>query len=442
MAVRFTKDADQRLMQYPAAGTEPTSAAGYSMACHVNLASISAGRVFGVGDFSNSIVLWCYLVDANTGGGTDLGGVTLPALTPGTWYFVGFTVSGTTLTIYLGESEGSTALATYTGTVDAAFTTVYELAFGGTPRFGADSFGGDTSGGRIFTSVLTASQMETERKRLAVTSGVWGSWPFVDAATALDDVSGNARNLTASSVAVASATDPVLSSTVTASIAATLGVPTSSIAGTVSPATVTAVIAATLDAPASAITATAAPATVTASISATLGAPASALSGTASPATVTAAIAATLAAPASAISAIVSPPTVTASIAGTLDVPVSAITGTVSAPGVSASIAATLEAPASAIAATASAGSVTAAISGTLDAPVSALTGYTTVAGSITATLEAPASSLTATAPLAAFTPIERAVVSSSGRSVAVVSGSGARASVIPHRTHAQVSNG
>jgi hypothetical protein len=125
----------------------------------------------------------------------------------GTWVYVAATLSGTAAQLLTGTVPGT--LSKVTGTVGSGTPTQFGV-FGRSAADGSEWLDGSIAYLRVWTSVLSDAQIAAESQSATpvVTAGLWGHWPF--AAAALTDTSGNSRNLTAGSTALASDTDPTL----------------------------------------------------------------------------------------------------------------------------------------------------------------------------------------------------------------------------------------
>ena len=122
----------------------------------------------------------------------------------GTWHYVAF-VSGADGTASANELwyslAGAGALTSAGQATSAAAWTPDRI------RFGMDWSTGDWLNGGLYNwkvwsggTPLTATQLLAERDSYLpiITSNLWAHYPFLDAGTAADDISGNARTLTVS----------------------------------------------------------------------------------------------------------------------------------------------------------------------------------------------------------------------------------------------------
>ena len=141
---------------------------------------------------------------------SNTGGINAAEQALNTYVFLAATLSGTSAALHYRNVGGS--MTKVTGTVAAAGTPDRITFFGRSAADGSEWLNGTESLVRLWTSVLTDSEILAEsNSATAVKAGAWGNWPF--AAASLADVSGNARDLTAGSTALASAADPTFGNT-------------------------------------------------------------------------------------------------------------------------------------------------------------------------------------------------------------------------------------
>ncbi|MFI6302188.1 hypothetical protein ACIBCH_09975 [Amycolatopsis thailandensis] len=135
-------------------------------------------------------------------------GISAAEQTLSTYVYVAATLSGTSAQLLYGNTPGS--LTKVTGTVAASGTPDRITFFGRSAADGSEWLNGTLAYWRIWTAVLSDSEIAAESQSAdpVRTSGLWADWDF--AAAALTDSSGNGRNLTAGSTALASATDPTV----------------------------------------------------------------------------------------------------------------------------------------------------------------------------------------------------------------------------------------
>lgn len=287
---------------------------------------------------------------------------TIANLTVGVWYFVVVRkTAGGTIKTYLGD-EAFGALANASGTVT-------NITYAGDGYVGGSAYGdhldGRMWGTRVWDIDLTDAEVDAEfasATGAAVrTANRRAEWLLDDDITPGTDSSGNARHLTNTGGAwslEAGPTFPSGGSTVTATLAGTIGL-TSSVGASHG---VGAALAGTLAAPTSAVGAN----------------------------QVVAGLAGTIAGPTSAVGAVQG---VGATLAGTVPTPVSAVAA---AHGVAVTLAGTLAGPTSAVDVTVNSSVVTATLAGTIPGPTSAVGAAHGVAGSVAGTLTGPTSSIAA----------------------------------------------
>lgn len=199
MTARFS-EANDRLSLAAA----PTPSAGFTFACWARLGVDANQRgtllrlydavttlAFGVG--ADGVTLGCVSV-GNTGG------VNVGAMTPGTWYRVALTVSGTAGTVYLAQDQTG-PISSVTGTVSGGSAVPTALAVGGrSPADSSEPWPGDIAYPRVWSRVLGQSALEDQWK-LAVPTDLpaWAYWPLTED---LGDDSGNGRHLVAGTTPV------------------------------------------------------------------------------------------------------------------------------------------------------------------------------------------------------------------------------------------------
>lgn len=127
-------------------------------------------------------------------------------LAVGAWRKVAVSCSGTTGKSYVATVGGSTEVDS--GTV--AVGTATGITIGGrAPSDATEWFNGRISDFRMWTAELSQAEIEAEwaSSTHVRTSGLWADWPLSGAGD-LNDVSGNARHLTAGSTAVTTEDGP------------------------------------------------------------------------------------------------------------------------------------------------------------------------------------------------------------------------------------------
>lgn len=162
-----------------------------------------------------------------TGGGSLISG---HALSVGSWSRVAITCTGTSGIVY-GAAGAGGATDVVSGAVAGAADPTGIALGGRSPADGAEWFNGRLAYVRVWSSVLTQTQIEAEWASTTplVTGGLWAHWPLV-AHTDLTDHSGSGRNLTAGSTATTTEADPPIQG---GTVAVSLGGLTATVAGTV-----------------------------------------------------------------------------------------------------------------------------------------------------------------------------------------------------------------
>jgi hypothetical protein len=225
-ATRFDAASD-RVTYTGGSGAPPTPSAGWSASWW---AYISTDR----NDFSTmlrlhassggSTVLNLAMSSSGTAPGAFTAGGTVQVstqLTVATWYYLAYSVSSTTATIYVFDTAGA-LVTSVSGTIGGG--TPDALTVGG--RSAGDStewFDGRISRLRIWSRVLTQAQFAAEQfaTNPVGAANLWEHWPL----TGAGDLSGAAggHNLTAGTTATTTEAGPPLSTTVTGSATAALG---------------------------------------------------------------------------------------------------------------------------------------------------------------------------------------------------------------------------
>jgi len=128
---------------------------------------------------------------------TDTSGqATVGAMTVGTWYFMGLSVSGTAAKAYFA-AQGAASLTTVTRTISTVSPLSYVTIMSGDLST-AEWLNGEMARVRVWNAQLTDAEMLAEYK------GEWaqkrtsliGDWPMKTAADVLTDYSGLSHNLT------------------------------------------------------------------------------------------------------------------------------------------------------------------------------------------------------------------------------------------------------
>jgi hypothetical protein len=140
--------------------------------------------------------------------GSSTTGINGTEVSLSTYVFMLATMSAGSAQLFQGTVPGS--LTKVTGTVNTTGTPDTVTVFSRSPSDGSEWLEGTIAGLRMWTAVLSDAEAAAESQSLTAvrSSNLWAQWPF--AAASLSDTSGNARNLTAGSTALAADTDPVL----------------------------------------------------------------------------------------------------------------------------------------------------------------------------------------------------------------------------------------
>lgn len=227
MAVRFDAASDRCTWT----GTAPTPSSGLTI---TYWAYLSVDR----NDFSTMIRLHSssgattnlnVATDASgelpcifTAGGSSSGPQSLPI---GSWARVAVTVTGTTSTVFVAlGAAGSTQSQAGTVGSNAAVSPDSGYTVGGrSPGDSSEWYNGRLSYLRIWSTVLTQSEIETEwaSPTPVRTSLLFADYPLLSASD-LTDHSGNSRHLSAGTTAVTTEGDPPVNTTVTGTAPVTL----------------------------------------------------------------------------------------------------------------------------------------------------------------------------------------------------------------------------
>ncbi|MFI9154492.1 LamG-like jellyroll fold domain-containing protein [Streptomyces sp. NPDC053367] len=140
-----------------------------------------------------------------------------------TWRMLAVTVAGTGATdgkIYTRTVGGSTSVVS--GLVSGGGTPDGITLFGRSAGDATEWFNGGLAYVRVWSAVLSQAEIEAEWASATIvrTSGVWANWPML---TDINDISGNARHLSAGSTALTVEDNPPLSTTVTGTALGTFG---------------------------------------------------------------------------------------------------------------------------------------------------------------------------------------------------------------------------
>lgn len=131
-----------------------------------------------------------------------------PTLVADQWVFAALVVSGTSWTLYW-RRETDAVLSTATGTGTPG-TNTDQMAWGCAPD-DLNAYDGGIAYGRLFATALSSADLLAESSSTTAVAAEWADWPMADATTVLDDVSGNARQLTSTGNTPADLTGPTIS---------------------------------------------------------------------------------------------------------------------------------------------------------------------------------------------------------------------------------------
>jgi hypothetical protein len=226
VSLRITQSSDQVTRT-----TAPSVSGGITLLCwtmvRVDRNDFSTFARISVG--GSTIVTWSTDGDGTSGPNyfTAGGTVTNATGTPvDIWRKIAISCSGTTAHSYVQDPGSATEHDS--GTVSSSGTPDL-LALGGRGDVGAGEFlNGRLAYFRIFASELTQGQIETEWNSATAVLTAWADWPLT---SDLNDVSGNARHLTAGSTSGGFEADPPL--TVTGDLAGSIPLQTVELAGDV-----------------------------------------------------------------------------------------------------------------------------------------------------------------------------------------------------------------
>jgi len=120
--------------------------------------------------------------------------LTVGSLSTSTWYYVGLTVTGTTLAVYFADISSNTITKT-TGTI-ANITTPLKVIIGSTS--GSEFWNGRISAVKMWDTTLSDAQIESERwfQQAKHVTGLRAEWAIMNDSTKLVDWSGQGRSLT------------------------------------------------------------------------------------------------------------------------------------------------------------------------------------------------------------------------------------------------------
>jgi hypothetical protein len=212
-AARFDAATDR--ISWTGGTAAPDTTTGVAFTCWVHL---SVDR----DDFSTILRLWSSsngtrLTFATSSGGTvpalfspgnTSGVVSTTAMTVGNWFAYGFSVTGTSGSIY-GADAALSSPTQVSGTVSGG-STAQGFTLGGRDTGDATEWlNGRIKYPRLWSATMTLSEAQTEWASTTPvrTSNLWGAW-VVSGPGDLADVSGNGRNLTAGSTAVTAEAGP------------------------------------------------------------------------------------------------------------------------------------------------------------------------------------------------------------------------------------------
>jgi hypothetical protein len=217
MAMLFDAATDR--ISYTGGSTPPDTSTGFSLFMWLRLDTDQSGSdTFFRLHAASGGTTRATCATPSTGTGPSIftsgntGGVICPAsLTVGTWGWTGIACTGTTGTIY-GRSTGGGSTQSASGTVSGGATaTAFTLA-GRSSADGSEWWLGALAYARLWSAVLTQSEFEAEAGATAAVraTNLWGDYPLASGGD-LNDISGNARHLTAGSTATSTTTGPTIS---------------------------------------------------------------------------------------------------------------------------------------------------------------------------------------------------------------------------------------
>jgi hypothetical protein len=197
-AARFTRAASQ----YLTLASAPDYNAAYTVCGWVRptVVNITNQTVIGIQLDANNFD-WIRLQQAQLilrvqvpGASTDTGVANLVA---GQWAFVAAVrASATSIQLYVGTSPATLAATDIANTRDVSARSAATAMQLGNVISGANLWGGDLAGWRVFTRALSLTELQAEAAapRAVSLTSLWADWPLKDKDT-LADRTGNARNL-------------------------------------------------------------------------------------------------------------------------------------------------------------------------------------------------------------------------------------------------------
>lgn len=225
-ATRFDAASD-RASYAGASGNPPAPSAGWSAAWWVYISTdrndFSTMLRLHTGSGGSTVLNLAMGATGQAPGAYTVGGSveTSSQLTIATWYYLAYSVTGTTLTIYVFNAAGALVTST-SGTIGGG--TPDGLTVGG--RSSGDSsewFDGRLSRMRIWSAVLSQAQFAAEQfaAEPVVTANLWAHYKLTGAGDLADAAGGH--NLAAGTTATTTEAGPPLSEGVSGSATAALG---------------------------------------------------------------------------------------------------------------------------------------------------------------------------------------------------------------------------
>jgi hypothetical protein len=222
-ATRFDAAGD-RATYSGAGGAPPTPSAGWAASWWVYISVDQNTFATMLRLWAGGTVLNLAMGSSGTAPGAYTGGGTVEVGTQcavDTWYYLGYSVSGTTVTIYVFDAAGA-LFATASGTIGGGSPT--GLTVGGRDASNPDEwFNGRISRMRIWSTTRTQAEFAAEQFAAdpVATGNLWAHYPLAGAGDLADTAGGH--NLAAGSTATTTEDGPPLSEGVTGTALVALG---------------------------------------------------------------------------------------------------------------------------------------------------------------------------------------------------------------------------
>jgi hypothetical protein len=221
MAARFDAASD-RATYSGGSGAPPTPSAGWAASwwAYISVDQNTFATMLRL--FAGGTVLNLAMGSTGTAPGAFTGGGTVEIDTQcsvGAWYYLGYTVSGSTVTVYVFDATGA-LFDSATGTIGGGTPT--GLCVGGRDASDPDEwFNGRLRAMRIWSTTRTQAEFAAEQFSTdpVITANLWEHYPLTGAGDLTGVVGGH--NLTAGSTATTTEDDPPFSTAITGSGAAT-----------------------------------------------------------------------------------------------------------------------------------------------------------------------------------------------------------------------------